>query len=242
MARRCDLDNLTVVKNGNPVTKGSDRKQIVGDIQNGNSKFTVEPLKELQDFRLSNDIEGAEAPTQDRTRAQSASHALRGPLGCALETRSRRAARLREDATSEELRAPACFSRTRSLRLGQGFHRGTLPGRGYAARWACLDNRPKGAAKAVEALESPAGSMCLFEKVKTLDVPERLRTQHHGRSICEGRRDRHEHILVHQINEGLLFPDDFLDLIKVTLALLLVIRRSLGLHEAVNFRFPGSGR
>src|SRR5207245_5203217 len=66
MARRCDLDNLAVVKNGNAVRKGSDRKQIVGDIQNGNSKFTVERLKELQDFRLSNDIESAGRLVRDQ--------------------------------------------------------------------------------------------------------------------------------------------------------------------------------
>src|SRR5215472_11868381 len=47
------------MKNGNPVAKRSNRKQIVGNIKNGDAKFAVQTRKQLQDFRLGDDIKCA---------------------------------------------------------------------------------------------------------------------------------------------------------------------------------------
>ena len=41
------------------MTEGRDGKQVVGDVQDGDSKFAIQPDKELQNFRLGDDIECA---------------------------------------------------------------------------------------------------------------------------------------------------------------------------------------
>src|SRR6266513_2289945 len=66
------------------------------------------------------------------------------------------------------------------------------------------------------------------------------RSNDHGNSVLKGRGNSGERILVDQVDEGLLFPDDLLDLIKIDLALALVRRGGLRFHQTVNFCFPGS--
>src|SRR5271157_2842846 len=76
---------------------------------------------------------------------------------------------------------------------------------------------------------------CEFE---VLDVPVCLRPQNHGFCVFERWRNTGESVLVHQINERNLVSHDFLDSVERLLSRVVVHRRRLRSHEAVDLRFP----
>ena len=58
-AGRAAFDHLAFVQNGDALAYPGDRGQIVGDIEDRHAGFAIQTGKELQDFGLRDDVEGA---------------------------------------------------------------------------------------------------------------------------------------------------------------------------------------
>src|SRR5271157_759606 len=78
----------------------------------------------------------------------------------------------------------------------------------------------------------------LHREFEVFDVPVCLRPQNHGFCVFDRRRNTGESVFVHQINERNLVSHDFLDSVERLLSRVVVHRRRLRSHEAVDLRFP----
>src|SRR5271165_4968732 len=78
----------------------------------------------------------------------------------------------------------------------------------------------------------------LYREFEVFDVPVCLRPEDDGFCVFERWRNAGESVLVHEVNEWSLVSNDFLDPVERFLARVVVHRRRLRSHQAVNLRFP----
>ena len=75
------LDNFALVHDCNAMRDGRDRQQVVRDVQNADAELRAEAGEQLQNFRLSNQVEGAGGLICDKQwRPMQYSHRNQHPL------------------------------------------------------------------------------------------------------------------------------------------------------------------